>query len=279
VNGFTLERCERCATLFTADLPSAGQDATDYDSYYSERNLEIPEFVRHRLGQLVDDFEQYRDRNTWLDIGCGAGSLLSAAAERGWEPVGTEVAGGAVDALRSRAMDVRLGELAELGLEPGSFDVVSLVEVIEHVPAPGELIQAAADLVRPGGALYVTTPHGRGISARLLRRRWSALSPPEHLQLFSIKGLGASLARGGLEAVRIRADAVNPRELLEALRRRDDVVGDERVASGYRLNESLSGGRGGRALKAVANAALNGLRLGDALKATAHKPGSGRSLP
>ena len=61
--------------------------------------------------------------------------------------------------------------------------MVSLVEVVEHVDDPAAVVQAARHLIRPGGAMYITTPHGRGVSARLLRSGWSAVAPPEHLQL------------------------------------------------------------------------------------------------
>jgi SAM-dependent methyltransferase len=279
LNSFEVKRCTRCATLFTASLPSTPEAAEDYSSYYDEGNLEIPAFVEHRLEQLVAGFERYRDRNRWLDVGCGAGALMRAAARHGWTSIGTEVAQGAVDAVRSQGFDVRLGELEDLELEPDSFDVVSAVEVIEHVSDPRRLLEACARLVRPGGVLYMTTPHGRGISSRLLGTGWSVVSPPEHLQLFSIKGLRCVLNGAGLQISSLRTHGVNPRELLAALHRGGGVRAVDRVATGYQLNEALSTRRTGRVVKAAANASLNTLRLGDSIKVTARRPSGAAILP
>jgi SAM-dependent methyltransferase len=272
VNRIELARCSRCGTVFTGALPGDGLEAEDYGAYYDEGNLEIPAFVEGRLGALVDGFEEFRRLNCWLDVGCGAGGLLRAAAGRGWSVVGTEVAPEAVEAGRARGLDVRLGGLGELELQPESFDVVSAVEVLEHVPHPQALISDAARLVRPGGGIYFTTPNGRGISARLLGTRWSVVSPPEHLQLFSVDGLRRSLGAAGLDVASVRCHAVNPRELLGAFRRRDRHGEVNRVETGYRLNEALSESRSGRWMKGTANAVLSATRLGDSLKVTARKP-------
>ena len=81
-----------------------------------------------------------------------------------------------------RGSTVRSGELEQLDLPEASFDVVSSMEVVEHVPDVNALLRECRRLLRPGGALYLTTPHGRGISARLLgtelERRRPAGAPP-----------------------------------------------------------------------------------------------------
>lgn len=270
-NGFPMRRCGRCGTLFTGRLPSNPAEAEHYEGYYHARNLEVPAFVERRLEEVVARFERYRTDGRWLDVGCGAGALMRAAARRGWTAVGTEVAPQAAEAVRAQGFEVQLGELETLGLREASFDVVSLVEVVEHVPDPRGLTSTAARLLRPGGALYLTTPHGRGISARALRSRWSAVAPPEHLQLFSLRGLDAMLTHAGLRTLDVRTHAVNPHELLAACRRRSDHDAGTRVETGYRLNEALTGNSVGAVAKDVVNAVLSRLRLGDAIKLVAER--------
>jgi 2-polyprenyl-3-methyl-5-hydroxy-6-metoxy-1,4-benzoquinol methylase len=264
-NSFELCRCASCRTLFTARLPRDGE-AKEYEEYYHEENLTVPPFVERRLEEIVSTFDDYRKLNTWLDVGCGAGALMRAAGTRGWEVVGTEVSESSVTALRKQGLEVHLGELQALDLP--AFDVVSLVEVVEHVPAPRELVADAARLLRPGGALYITTPHGRGVSARVLRTEWSAVTPPEHLQLFSTRGLRTIVNAAGLEVRAMQTHAFNPYELLDAVRKQD-VRPLHRVESAYELNESLSGSPVRELVKRTANGTLNTLRLGDALKLVA----------
>lgn len=268
-DGFEIAGCRSCRTLFTARLPEAGE-SLDYDDYYHEGNLEVPAFVRKRLDETVAQFDGERRTGRWLDVGCGAGTLMEAVRDRGWDVIGTEVSASAAQAVSAKGFDVRAGELGRLGLEEGSFDVISMVEVVEHVPDPRALLAETRPLLRSGGALYVTTPHGRGISARLLRTGWSVVAPPEHLQLFSLGGLRSALEAAGFKVDSAKTHAVNPSELLASLRRnRGPVDATSRVDSGYRLNEALSTSSRGAMVKSAANAALAATHLGDSIRLVA----------
>jgi len=265
--------CAHCATLFTARLPAA-DDAEDYGDFYAEgRDVEVPAFVLGRLEETIVPFERYRSAsNAWLDIGCGTGTLLQAAVNRGWGAVGTEVAPAAVAAVRAAGLDAVLGETNDLDLPEDHYDVVSLIEVIEHVHAPDAVLSGAARLVRPGGAVYLTTPNGRSLSARLLRLRWSTVVPPEHLQLFSAAGLRAALERAGLPVRSASTTGINPYEIRAGLRSgRDRGAQESNTETSYRLNESLSTRRAGVLVKTGVNAALSATRLGDTLKVVAER--------
>lgn len=270
-----IRRCATCATLFAGRLPTVEDDAEDYAAYYDEGNLAVPQFVRDRLDEIVGELGTRRKTNRWLDVGCGAGALVDAASRAGWTAQGTEIAPRAVDAAVAQGLDVTMGDVLELDLPANTYDVITLVEVLEHVDDPGALLARICGLLRPGGLLYLTTPHGEGLSARLLRARWSIVSPPEHLQLFSLSGLRTLVAAAGLREQRVRLESVNPHELLGALpgRRAARVTtGDERVATSYALNAALVNRRAGVVLKAVVNAGLSRSRLGDSVKYQAVRP-------
>ena len=126
VNALPVGLCRGCRTVFVSSIPAV-DDAQYYDAYYHEGNLEVPSFVDDRLEDLAASLERYRVTGRWLDVGFGAGALMRAAATRGWRVTGTEVSHGAVDAARAQEFDVMHGELGELRLGAGSFDVVSMV--------------------------------------------------------------------------------------------------------------------------------------------------------
>lgn len=267
--GFDVHRCRTCGSLFVDQLPPV-EAGLDYDGYYHEGNLTVPEFVHRRLAEMVGELEPFRLTSRWIDIGCGAGSLLRAVARAGWRAQGTEIAPQPVQMLRAEGYDVLLGDAAELELELGAYDVVSLIEVIEHVPEPRALMARAAALLRPGGVLFMTTPHARGVSGRVLGLQWSAVSPPEHLQLFSRSGMSMALAASGFSPSIIGSRGVNPYELVRGLRTRvgsaqQTMTATERVHSAYRLNEALVGNSLGTRIKAGANFVLTHAGLGDSL--------------
>lgn len=285
-NGFDLLSCDSCATLYTASLPGAG-GGEDYDAYYTDENLSAPDFIARRLDEIVATFAPYRRSNRLLDVGCGAGSFLEAAARAGWEAHGVEVSRPAVEHVRRLGFEVFAGELERANYPDGHFDVILASEVLEHVPDPRAMLGEVARLLRPGGLLWATTPHGRGVSARALGPRWSVVSPPEHLHLFSVASIRRALGEAGFRRVRIATHGTNPYEIVNGLRRRAEVAaeggaaeggaaatahaGFDRVATSYRLNEFLSERPSRRAVKRVLNGLLNATRLGDSLKVRAEK--------
>jgi 2-polyprenyl-3-methyl-5-hydroxy-6-metoxy-1,4-benzoquinol methylase len=297
-NGCPLVACRACGTLYA---PRAGVVAPlDYDGYYGESNLSVPAFIGSRLDEIFAGFAPYRATNRLLDIGCGAGSLLQAARRAGWDAEGLEVSKTAAEHVRGEGFRVFCGELAEAAYPSEHFDVLTASEVLEHLTDPLPLLEEAARILRPGGLLWATTPHGRGLSARLLGARWSTVCPTEHLQLFSLAGARRVFRRAGFRRVRVTSRGCNPAEIWHALRHRGDgahaaatdesaVVKDsavvessdsakpsggerfDRVASGYRLNEALLRNPATRALKSAVNAALGATRLGDSINIRAEK--------
>ncbi|HEV2884103.1 MAG TPA: class I SAM-dependent methyltransferase [Pyrinomonadaceae bacterium] len=279
-NDFELMTCEACATLYTAYAPG-GSQSHDYDAYYTADNLTVPEFIDRRLDEIVTTFEEYRKNNRILDVGCGAGSFLEAAARNNWEAFGVEVSSTASEHIRNRGYDVFCGELQNAGYPDGHFDVVIASEVLEHVPNPRAMLEEISRVLRPGGLLWATTPHGRGVSGRVLGLGWSTVCPPEHLQLFSVASISRLLTETGFEHIKLATHGTNPFELIHGLRRRvartPQVDGGStpdsfnRVESSYELNEFLSDKPARRLVKGLLNEILNVTRMGDSLKIRAEK--------
>jgi SAM-dependent methyltransferase len=259
-------RCSACATLFMRELPRTEVLHSVYDTYYDDSNLSAPEFVMKRLEEIVATFAPYRTTGRLLDVGFGAGTLLEAARRGGWTAQGVEVSERAVEQARSRGFDVQCASLADARYPDAHFDVVTAVEVLEHVTDPLALLAEIARVLRPGGLLWATTPHARGLSARLLGNAWTVVVPPDHIQLFSLRGIRTLLARAAFHPQRIDTHGINPHEILQHFRRRNPPAGFDRVTSSYELNAFFSERPTRRAIKSAANATLSALRLGDSLK-------------
>ena len=99
-----------------------------------------------------------------LDVGCGGGLLSEAMARAGAKVTALDLAPELVKVARLHALesgvevDYRVQPVEALAsAEPGSFDVVTCMEMLEHVPDPGAILAACATLLRPGGRLFVST--------------------------------------------------------------------------------------------------------------------------
>jgi 2-polyprenyl-6-hydroxyphenyl methylase/3-demethylubiquinone-9 3-methyltransferase len=98
-----------------------------------------------------------------LDVGCGAGLFAEPMARLGADVVGVDPALGAIEAARRHAEETgarlayRAATVEDLAAEPRRFDVVSAMEVIEHVADPEKFVVAAASLIKPGGLLLAST--------------------------------------------------------------------------------------------------------------------------
>ena len=108
---------------------------------------------------------------TALDVGCGAGLLAEPLARLGAGVTGLDASPELIAAARDHAealgltIDYRAGELAELG---GQFDLITCMEVIEHVADPAEFVKALAKRLAPGGLLILSTPNATGWSKLLM---------------------------------------------------------------------------------------------------------------
>ncbi len=99
-----------------------------------------------------------------LDVGCGGGLLSEALARAGAEVIAIDLAPAVLDVARLHLLESGLDvDYRETSVETlaaqmaGRFDVITCLEMLEHVPDPASVIRACADLLKPGGRLFVST--------------------------------------------------------------------------------------------------------------------------
>ena len=102
-----------------------------------------------------------------LDVGCGGGILADSMARKGADVTGIDLATKALrvaqlHALEAQTSNIQYREVSVESLaqeQPASFDVVTCMEMLEHVPDPASVVQACAQLVKPGGWVFFSTIH------------------------------------------------------------------------------------------------------------------------
>ncbi len=197
-------RCRSCGLVYTnprltqLEVERAYREVVDHDYAREDSSRSInAHFSLHTIKPFVSS-------GRLLDLGCSTGYFLNAA-RLDFETLGVEPSLWACEYARSRLrLDVISGTLDQARLPPSSFDVVAMIDVIEHLGDPQATLHDVASLLRPGGLLYLLTPNVQSLTARLLRARWWGLRPA-HLYYFSPHTLTAMLGRAGFEVVLLKS--------------------------------------------------------------------------
>lgn len=160
-----------------------------YADYARESALYLKTFKKRMA--LVQRLLPARGRI--LDVGCAAGYFLRIAQSHGHDVHGVELSAAiAVEATQALGADrVHVGTLADAMTKKdyarGSFDLVTLWDVIEHIPEPQDVLRQIRTLIKPGGKLLLETQNVASRWARLLGRRWHHYKHDEHLYHFDPK--------------------------------------------------------------------------------------------
>jgi SAM-dependent methyltransferase len=143
-----------------------------------------------------------------LDVGCGDGfhlDLLRTYGFPGWTLEGVDADARAVAAARGRGLNVHEGTIEDAGFDAGSFDAVILIQTIEHVPEPADVLRAINHVLKPGGRLLVVTDNTASPDFKLFgKRHWGGYHFPRHLHLFDPGSLARLAEHTGFRVDRIR---------------------------------------------------------------------------
>jgi SAM-dependent methyltransferase len=161
-------QCPACGFLECPELPEVTgfYEQLEDEAYEAGRN---PRSLQAK--RILQQVTNYRRAGRLLDIGAGSGMLVEQALEMGYEAEGIEPSRWLQSRALERGLPVHLGTFP-YPLCQGPYDVVTLIDVIEHVLRPLDLLRAIRSVLAPGGVLAVVTPDVRSLAARVLSWRW-----------------------------------------------------------------------------------------------------------
>ena len=197
-----LRRCPACACLWADD---ARQDdavlaeayAQMSDAYFDsqEGDLRYIRFYEH----LDRALQRYVLGRTILDVGCGDGVFLSTLSDR-WAKRGVEPSVSGASLARKRDLDVVCATLGSVNT-PCDADLISALDVIEHIVDPHQFVDSFKRHLRPGGFALLLTGDVDSYPARIAGPRWSYLRWCGHVSVFSRSGLRRLLESHGFDVV------------------------------------------------------------------------------
>lgn len=149
--------CRRCGLVYvnqTFESEKGEGIPEGYDAIYLPAE---PSFLT-RFERNLECIEDLDSRGKILDIGCGVGYFLRVARERGWGVAGVDLDKAAVDIARQHGVDVRWERVEEMSFSDDEFDVVTLFNVVEHLPAPQIALNEIRRVLKPQGLFVLETP-------------------------------------------------------------------------------------------------------------------------
>ncbi len=196
-------QCRHCGFVYATPRPVSSDVLDIYeavkDPLYQEERQGRRLTFEHHLKPMMK-FTGLPDHQRLLDVGAYTGVFVEIATHHGWDAVGIEPSEWAVDQARAQGLRVMLGTLEEAAFPDQAFDVVTMWDVIEHVPDPAATLQAAWRVLAPGGFLVVHTMDIDSLFSRCMGKRWPWYMEM-HLCYFSRRTMAAMLEKAGFEVL------------------------------------------------------------------------------
>lgn len=191
--------CRGCGLFYTNPVPEPEElrARVSESDLYTEDQLRKVEFFRRRAEALFDRVERLRPAGRVLDVGCAIGTELAVAGKRGWDAVGIELSESSLRVARERGLDVRDAPLEECGFPDGSFDLVTLNHVLEHISDPAPFLREVRRVVAADGLVFVAVPNVRCWIRYLRGERYAWSFQDDHFLHFSTSTLPRLLRRHG----------------------------------------------------------------------------------
>jgi SAM-dependent methyltransferase len=187
---------EEARAIYSKDYFTGAKEGYGYVDYDRDK-----EAMRSTFENYLVDLEPFAKGRRLLDVGTATGYFLQVAQGKGWKAQGVEVSRYAVEQGKSKGLDILRGNVGDIA---GQFDVITMWDVIEHLPDPMGNLNKAWQLLGERGILAITTPDTDSLMAKVARGKWYQIGPPEHIHLFSGKGLRLLLESSGFEIIASR---------------------------------------------------------------------------
>jgi len=180
---------------------------------------EFSDEIRSRVSQKIRELMKINNAKTLYDYGFGSGIFLKEANRLDLKCFGFEYSDGLIEKGAMLGATIENDEQRNSEYSP-RVDIFIVIETLEHLVHPQEVLQIAFRRLSEKGVLYMTTPNAKSLNRRLLGDRWSVFNPPEHITIFSAESVRILLRDIGFIDISISTSGFNPYDVIRAMKTR-----------------------------------------------------------
>lgn len=222
----------KCKHLFMFPVPDKKTISTFYNSYFTHEESLVNgnkfSYISMFLLKAISKINQLlgvgrertilermlldsptKEKNKFLEIGCGSGRRLVTLKALGWNVTGQEIDEGAKKNHEKNQLNIYYDELKFIEFEENYFDAIGMNHVIEHLPNPNEMLHECFRILKDEGMLIIVTPNNAAFGGKLFKKYWPGYDFPRHLNVFSEKSLISCALNEGFEIVESKTSACN----------------------------------------------------------------------
>lgn len=202
-HGLGYSKCKGCGAVYSNPRLSQKTIDANLESWAKQYRYDA-EYLRDRVNFHTDHINiirQLKPKGKILDFGCGDASFVKAARNLGYNAIGVEKSKFAKE-FAQKYYDINeiiSGDIENIALPSNSFDMITMWDVLEHLPNPTKICKILANLLSPNGYLVISTPNNHGFSAIIKKENWWVFGPHDHLCLFSIRAAKSFIQNIGLQ--------------------------------------------------------------------------------
>ncbi|MFH1073585.1 MAG: class I SAM-dependent methyltransferase [Candidatus Firestonebacteria bacterium] len=211
---FNIVKCRVCGLVYINPRPGKNELEKYYpDNYFhsidnesSGKEIADSKILQRRLKFV----RKLSKTGKLLDVGTGTGLFIKMMENEGWDSFGVEPNKTAAEFAGNKlGLEVYNGELTDSKLKEGQYDLITMWEVLEHIPESNENLKEVYRLLKNNGMFIASVPNFNSLQRFLFGKRWYGLKAPTHLYHFSPKTLRAILKKCGFTDIKIYHSLIN----------------------------------------------------------------------
>lgn len=210
-----LIECSKCGLISAKEIPTFDELKQLYEKEYFF-GMEYSDYIADRKAleknfkKRINYLDRFINKNTFLvEVGCAYGYFLNMVKDKVEIHKGYDVSKEGVDyAVNELGLNATTKDfIKDKSIKNNEVDIVCMWDVMEHFGEPDKHVKRAADVLKRGGALSLTTGDISAFTAKKRGAKWRMIHPPTHLYYFTPSSITALLERHGFSVVSIRHKA------------------------------------------------------------------------